>query len=84
MTGEAVKVTELPVQMVLAVAVMETAGVAGALTATLALAAAEGPLQPEAVTLTVALPAYVELQVTVPVVPVPLIVPAAVGERVQL
>jgi hypothetical protein len=48
------------------------------------LAAAEGPLQPEAVTLTTAVPEKVALHVTVPVVLVPLIVPAEEGVMLQL
>jgi hypothetical protein len=82
--GVAVNVTDVPVQIVLAVAAIETAGTAGELTITFVLAAAEGPLQPEAVTLITAVPVYVALHVTVPVVLVPAIVPAVAGEIVQL
>ena len=48
-------------------------------TVTLVLAATDGPLQPLAVTLMVAVPLNVLLQVTVPVVLPPLIVPAVLG-----
>ena len=54
-----------------------------ALTVTVVDAAAEGPLHPLAVTLTVAVPEKAGDQVTVPVVPVPEIV-FPVPETVQL
>ena len=44
----------------------------------------DGPLHPDAVTLTVAGPVNPAAQVTVPVVPVPLMVPALVGLIDQL
>ena len=48
--------------------------IAVGVTVTVVEATAEGPLQPFAVTLIVAVPEYPEAQVTVPVVPVPDIV----------
>ncbi len=47
------------------------------------VAAAEAPLHPMADTLTVAVPPKEEFQVTVPVLPVPLMLPALEGERLQ-
>jgi hypothetical protein len=48
------------------------------------VAADEGPLHPLALTLTVDVPAKLLFQVTVPVAPVPLIVPAVEGLIDQL
>ena len=75
--GEAEKIQTAIVPLIDAVGVGRTV--------TVVVAAAEGPLQPFAVTLTVAIPEKLAAQLTVPIVPVPeILLPTPVTDQLQL
>lgn len=67
-TGDAPRFTLCPLQIV---ALLPAVAEGNGLTVTFAVAAAEGPLHPFAVTEIVAVPKYPEAHVTVEVIPVP-------------